>query len=320
MIVRQRNCARLTAKSSSVTPTQPISNERDKPADPQTVRRSGGRLAGQHLAHDSRSTWTAETARHYWEERARRFARVEDGLPAVCSYGMPRFYNAYIQATQRRALAPLLRVGAGDAVLDVGCGVGRWSLAMAARGADVTGIDLSQSMVGEASRRAAAGGLSSRCRFLVGDLAELDLACRFSRITVVTVLQHILEERRLREAIARLVRHLRPGGRLVALEAAPTRHETSCDTEVFRARSEAWYRDRFAEAGLSVCELRGVDPAPLKTHFLPYYAALPRWVRVPALAAITALSTPFDLLASPHLASWSWHKVFVLETKRDGGQ
>jgi ubiquinone/menaquinone biosynthesis C-methylase UbiE len=295
-----------------------MSNERNEPAHPQFVRRFGGRLPGQHLAHDSRSTWTAETARHYWEERARRFAGVEDGLPAVCSYGMPRFYNAYIQATQRRALAPLLRVGANDAVLDVGCGVGRWSLAMAARGADVTGIDLSQSMVAEATRRAAARDLSPRCRFLEGDLAELELGRSFSHITVVTVLQHILEERRLCEAIARLARHLRPGGRLVALEAAPARQETSCDTGVFRARSEEYYRERFAEAGLALCQLRGVDPAPWKTRFLPYYAALPRWVRVPALAAITALSTPFDLLASPHLASWSWHKVFVLETEQGG--
>ena len=270
-------------------------------------------MAGQDLAHDSRSAWTAETARHYWEERARRFAGIEDGLPAVCSYGMPRFYNAYIQATQRRALAPLLRVGPGDTVLDVGCGVGRWSLTMAARGAEVVGIDLSHSMVAEATWRARVRGLAQRSRFLQGDVAELDLGTTFSRIVVVTVLQHILEEARLRDAIARLVRHLRPGGRLVALEAAPTRRETRCDTGVFQARSEQDYRDRFAEAGLVLRGTRGVDPCPWKTRFLPHYASMPRWVRVPALAAITALSAPFDLLSSPHLASWSWHKVFVFE-------
>ena len=88
----------------------------------------------------------------------------------------------------------------------------------------------------------------------------------------MTVLQHILDEGRLREAIARLARHLRPGGRLVVLEAAPTRRETSCDTRVFQARSEQYYRTRFAEAGLAVRALRGVDPAPWKTRFLPRYA------------------------------------------------
>ena len=273
----------------------------------------GGRLASEDTVRDARSAWTPDWARRYWEQRAQRFARIEDGLPAVCSFGMPRFYNAYIQATQRRALAPFLHVGTEDRVLDVGSGVGRWSLQMAASGADVTGVDLSQSMVAEASRRAAARGLSSRCRFLERDLAELELAETFSRIVVVTVLQHILDEGRLGEAIARLARHLRPGGQLVALEAAPTRLETSCDTGVFQARSEHDYRARFAEAGLALRALCGVDPAPWKTRFLPHYAGMARWLRVPALAAIAAVSTPFDLIASPYLASWSWHKVFVLE-------
>jgi 2-polyprenyl-3-methyl-5-hydroxy-6-metoxy-1,4-benzoquinol methylase len=277
----------------------------------------GGRVAGGQIVRDSGSGWSADAARHYWEQRARRFARIEDGLPAVCSFGMPRFYNAYIQATQRRALAPFLHVSAGDAVLDVGCGVGRWSLPMAAAGADVTGVDLSPSMVAEASRRAAARGLAARCRFLECDLAELDLEQRFSRIVIVTVLQHILDEQRLRSAIARLARHLRPGGRIVALEAAPTRGETSCDTGVFQARSEQYYRARFSEAGLALRALRGVDSAPWKTRFLPRYAGMPHWLRIPALAAIAAVSAPFDLIASPHLASWSWHKVFVLEPHSD---
>jgi ubiquinone/menaquinone biosynthesis C-methylase UbiE len=259
------------------------------------------------------STWTPDWARLYWEERARRFAGVERGLPAVCSYGMPRFYNAYLQATQRRALAPWLRVAANDRALDVGCGVGRWSLAMARRGADVTGVDLSANMVSEATRRAAEEGVSSHCRFAQADVAELSVPGDFSRIVVVTVLQHILDASRLDAALGRLASLLRPGGRLVALEAAPTRRQTQCDTEVFHARSEAFYRERFAAAGLRVVALRGVDPAPWKTRFLPHYRGLPGWVRVPALAAITAASTPFDLIASPHLASWSWHKVFVCE-------
>jgi 2-polyprenyl-3-methyl-5-hydroxy-6-metoxy-1,4-benzoquinol methylase len=257
--------------------------------------------------------WTPAWARDYWEQRARRFARTEAGLPAVCSYGMPRFYNAYIHATQRRALTPFLRVGAGQRVLDVGCGVGRWSLRMAQCGADVTGVDLSQSMVEEAARRAAELGVDAHCRFRVQDLAELDLGRRFAQITVVTVLQHILDDARFEHAVARLAAHLEPGGRLVALEAAPTRDQSGCDTAVFRARSERDYRERFEAVGLRLSGVRGVDPAPWKTRFLPHYQGLAPWLRVPVLAAITALSTPFDLLTSPYLTSWSWHKLFVLE-------
>ena len=110
----------------------------------------------------------------YWEERARRFATEGDGLAAVCSYGMPAFYNRMIHTCQRLALEPWLRVRRGTSVLDVGCGVGRWSRELACRGARVTGIDLSPTMIAQAKRRAAAQGVAGRCRFLVQDLALLD--------------------------------------------------------------------------------------------------------------------------------------------------
>src|SRR4029077_19830606 len=35
-------------------------------------------------------------SRVYWEERARRFATEGNALAAVCSYGMPAFYNRVI--------------------------------------------------------------------------------------------------------------------------------------------------------------------------------------------------------------------------------
>ena len=43
-------------------------------------------------------------------------------------------------------VAELARVQAAARVLDVGCGVGRWSRRLAKRGAQVTGIDLSPTM------------------------------------------------------------------------------------------------------------------------------------------------------------------------------
>src|SRR6516162_6126205 len=88
----------------------------------------------------------------YWEQRARRFADRGAGLAAVCSYGMPDFYNRAIQLSQRLALRRWLRVDAGMRVLDVGCGIGRWSRALAARGASVSGIDLSPTMISIARR------------------------------------------------------------------------------------------------------------------------------------------------------------------------
>src|SRR5262245_41314558 len=157
-------------------------------------------------------------ARNYWEARARRFAQQGAGLRAVCSYGMPWFYNGYIHLTQRAALRRWLNVSAETRALEIGCGVGRWSRVMARRGASVVGVDLAPTMVAEARRRAEAEGLAGNCNFMVMDLASLALARQFDFILGVTVLQHVLDPDRFEASVQRLASHLAPGGRLVLLE------------------------------------------------------------------------------------------------------
>src|ERR1700742_2310203 len=124
----------------------------------------------------------------YWEERARRFAGEGAGLAAVCAYGMPEFYNRAIQLEQRLALRPWLNLAPGTRVLDVGCGVGRWSRMLAARGARVTGVDLSPTMIEQARQRAATEGVADRCQFQVQDLSRLDVEGPFDVVLGVTVL------------------------------------------------------------------------------------------------------------------------------------
>jgi SAM-dependent methyltransferase len=254
----------------------------------------------------------------YWEDRARRFARRGAGLAAVCSYGMPEFYNRMIHLCQHLALSPWLRVAPGTRVLDVGCGVGRWSSLLASRGARVTGMDLSPTMIEEAERRAHADGVSDRCRFLVQDLAQLDAGERFDLVIGVTVLQHILEPEALRSAVQRMSEHLAPGGRMVLLEAAPTRLAQRCDTPVFRARTRDVYLDLFARAGLEVQAISGVDPAPFKTWLLPHLRRLPRSLATAAVALVTLLSTPVDVIAGRRAVKRSWHAVFVLRRAHGG--
>jgi SAM-dependent methyltransferase len=249
----------------------------------------------------------------YWEGRATRFARAGRGLAAVCSYGMPEYHNRAIDLGQYLALRRWLDVlGGAGRVLDVGCGVGRWSRRLAARGAQVTGIDLSPTMVDEARRRTQFVGLGDRCRFAVGDVTRLDLDERFDAILTVTVLQHVLDTGEWKRGIQALRAHLRPGGLLVALEAAPTAVSTRCDTAVFQARTTATYVEAFREAGLRCSSVAGVDPAPFRTLFLPYYRSLPAVLRHLGLAAVTAASFPVDLLLGRRCVGASWHKVFAL--------
>ena len=254
----------------------------------------------------------------YWEDRARRFAGEGDGLAAVCAYGMPEFYNRAIDFTQRLALSPWLRVRSGTRVLDVGCGVGRWSRLLASRGAEVTGIDLSATMIAEARRRAAAAGLGSRCRFLVQDLAQLNIREHFDLVLGVTVLQHILDSNCVRAALHRMSTHLAPAARIVLLEAAPTSAASRCDSTVFQARHRNAYLRMFGDCGLRVRSITGVDPAPFRTYLLPHLSQLPRHVAITALALATALSVPVDSLFGRLAVERSWHAVFVLQASGDG--
>lgn len=247
----------------------------------------------------------------YWDQRGRDFAGRGAGLRAVCSYGMPSFYNGYIHLTQQLALAPHLRVAGGTEVLDLGCGIGRWSRRLARRGANVVGVDVAQSMIDEAKRRTAREALDVDYR--VADLRTLDLGRKFDLVLAVTVLQHILEDGEFARAAANVARHLAPGGRAVLLEAAPSQANATCDTHVFRARTAAQYLDAFRAAGLRAVRITGVDPAPFKQKVLPRYRRMPRLAARSAMFAATALSLPYDALLGRRLAAASWHKVFLLE-------
>ena len=266
----------------------------------------------------------ARTADHtspkeYWNARARRFAGAGPGLAAVCSYGMPAFYNWYIHALQRRALKRWLTVDPHDTVLEIGCGIGRWTRRLARSGADVVGLDLSAEMIAEARLRARGDGVAHRCRFLVGDTANFWLDAQFDRIFGVTVLQHVLDPSRFQASLELFAAHLAPGGVIVLLEAAPSRSDTSCNSAVFVARDEQAYRRSFAAAGLRCVAIEGVDTALFKTRFLRYYRRLPRSLAVAGLFAATFASLPVDLMPRRWQRSTAWHKVFVLAHMDEGG-
>jgi 2-polyprenyl-3-methyl-5-hydroxy-6-metoxy-1,4-benzoquinol methylase len=275
--------------------------------------------ASEHDVHDAQTGRAPCAAGEYWEQRARQFATQGSGLKAVCSYGMPGFYNRAIDTTQRHVMAPWIKKTGGAKVLDAGCGVGRWSRMMAAQGAHVTGLDLSPTMVTEALRRAVADGVESKYDFMVADLADFTSEVVYDYIFVITVLQHILNPERLEQAVRVLKSQLAPGGKIILLEAAPSRTSRQCDTPVFHARTEAFYLDLFAANGLTATHIRGVDPMPFKTWLLPHYQKLPELVRIPCLAAATYLSLPIDLWFGKYLTAKSWHKLFTLEHKFESG-
>jgi hypothetical protein len=168
-------------------------------------------------------------------------------------------------------------------------------------------------MIEQSTRRTAAAGLASRCRFLVQDSTELDAGPPFDLVLGVTVLQHILDPLALRAATERMAAHLARTGRMIVLEAAPSSAATRCDTTVFKARRRCDYLQLFRECGLRIHRITGVDPAPFKTWLLPHVRKLPRAASVAALACTTALSVPVDAVFGRLAVERSWHALFILE-------
>jgi hypothetical protein len=74
------------------------------------------------------------------------------------------------------------------------------------------------------------------------------------------------------------------------------------------------YLRLFAESGLRVRRITGVDAAPFRTLLLPHLPRLPRSVAIGALAFATALSLPIDALFGRLAVERSWHAVFLLES------
>src|SRR5262249_47011471 len=121
---------------------------------------------------------------------------------------------------------------AGGRVLEVACGTGRIAIALAERGLDVTGVDVSDGMLTIARRKAAAAPDAVRRRLTLvhQDMTRLHLAGRFGLIFVpFRSFQHLLTIELQRAALASMARHLGPDGRL-ALHLFDPRLDLLIDT------------------------------------------------------------------------------------------
>lgn len=105
------------------------------------------------------------------------------------------------------ARAPL----AGKKVIDVGCGGGILAESMAKKGADVTGIDLSQKALNVADLHSLESGLSIRYQHIAAEQIAEQEAGQFDVVTCMEMLEHVPDPASIVAACAKLAK---PGGYL----------------------------------------------------------------------------------------------------------
>ena len=106
----------------------------------------------------------------------------------------------------------------GDPILELGCGTGRVTMALAEAGKRITGLDLAERMLERAVKKRAALHVEARERvhLVQGDMAQFDLGEKF-RLVIIPFrpFQHLLEVKQQIDCLDCVRKHLAPGGRLI---------------------------------------------------------------------------------------------------------
>jgi SAM-dependent methyltransferase len=119
--------------------------------------------------------------------------------------------------TAARRVVEVAAVGAGQRVLDLGCGTGNAALLAAARGARVTAVDPAERLLDAARQRATAAGLD--VEFASGNAAAI--AAPDDHFDVVVAVFSVIFAPDPSAAATEMMRVLRPGGRAILTSWMP---------------------------------------------------------------------------------------------------
>lgn len=119
------------------------------------------------------------------------------------------------QLLYERKIAEWLGLKAGDKVLDLGCGKGRVAAHIAATsGAHVTGVNIDQGQLDNATEFANQNGLKNHCHFMNHDFNDLPFPFPDNHFDAIYEVQVLSLSRNLEKLFNELNRILKPGGKI----------------------------------------------------------------------------------------------------------
>jgi arsenite methyltransferase len=178
--------------------------------------------------------------------------RARDYFEFVAELGMTKHYGS-MEAT--RELVELCRIGSGQVVLDVGCGVGA-TPSYLAKAADcrVVGVDLLEKMVEQSRERAKAEGVEDRVEFRVADARELPFDDNLFDAVIMESMNIFFDDKK--QAMREYIRVAKPGGYVGMTEMtwlkapSPELEDTFKRMVHAQALDARGWKDLMEEAGL----------------------------------------------------------------------
>ncbi|WP_341778867.1 demethylmenaquinone methyltransferase [Levilactobacillus sp. HBUAS70063] len=150
-----------------------------------------------------------QTVQHLFDQIAPQY----DQMNSVISLGTHRLWRQHVMTA--------MAVRPGDFALDLCCGTGDWTLALAhavGPAGRVVGLDFSPVMIREAQRKVHAADLTGRITLRQGDAMHLPYPDNsFNVVTIGFGLRNVPDANQVLREMARVVK---PGGQVVCLETS----------------------------------------------------------------------------------------------------
>jgi len=136
---------------------------------------------------------SSNIVREHFDRAAARFDAVYEERKPLYQRVIDRAFRRVV--VERFHLICNLAPLPGDwKVLDVGCGSGRYAVALAAEGASrVVGVDFAEEMIGIAREEAERRGVSDTCEFRVAEFKDLSIDEKFEAVVATGYFDYLEE-------------------------------------------------------------------------------------------------------------------------------
>jgi len=134
---------------------------------------------------------TASRTASFFDAYARDFNAIYGNENTLVNGVVNKLFRKSMMLRYEKSLAGCQPVQ-GKTVIDIGCGPGHYSVALAAQGAArVLGVDFAPGMIDISRKRAQAAGVADRCTFELGDFLDVSGDEKFDYAIVMGFMDYI---------------------------------------------------------------------------------------------------------------------------------